>query len=93
MESARKNFTPIHIVYLALGMCIFGLSIFRIHLRLQTTLIGYEIGKIKQKEIELRDKQSELRMLHSKVSTFKHLNLMSHHEEGTLNISGRIAQK
>jgi hypothetical protein len=80
-------------LYFISGVFLFTFSIFRIHLRLKTTLLGYEIGRIKQKEITLRDRQSELKMLHAKVSTLKHLNLMSQTRDEDRIIGGKVAQK
>lgn len=93
MRSPIKSLGRSHILFLSLGIVLFSLSIFRIHLRLQTTLLGYEIGRIKQKEIFLRDRQSELKMLHAKVSSLKHLNLMSQIRDEDQTLSGQVALK
>ena len=48
---------------------IFLFSIFSVHQRIKTTMIGYEIGNLKQKEAQLLKRKSRLTMELSKIST------------------------
>jgi hypothetical protein len=53
-----------------------GSSLFRIHVRVKTTMIGYEIGRVKKEELELKERNGELSMLLAKVSSLKYLKMM-----------------
>lgn len=53
-------------------LCII-LAFLRIHLRLKTTMIGYEVGRLQSKEIELIQKKSLLDMQLSVISQKEHL--------------------
>ncbi len=57
-----------------LGAVTFTLAVARIHVRAQTTLIGYEIGRLKASEGKTLEERSALRMQLAKVSSQKHLN-------------------
>jgi hypothetical protein len=43
------------------------------YIRINTTLIGYEIGKLKKEETSLLKKRSLLIMKHAKITTKQHL--------------------
>ena len=58
-------------------MLLIGLAVSRVHLRVQTTLIGYELGQLKNKEAELLEQSSYLKMQLAKLTTKKHLTLMA----------------
>jgi hypothetical protein len=60
--------------FAALGATTFTLAVARIHVRAQTTLIGYEIGRLKANEGKTIEERSALRMQLAKVSSQKHLN-------------------
>jgi len=45
----------------------------RAHLRIQTTMIGYELGKLKSDEASLLEKRSHLQMELAKLTTKKEL--------------------
>jgi hypothetical protein len=77
----------------AVALAVTILALGRIHLRLRTILIGYDIGRVKKEEIELREKNSELRMLLAKVSSFKHLNLMIQTKDDEASASAQVALK
>ncbi len=59
------------------GVLTFALALGRIHVRAQTTLIGYEIGRLKITEGKTLEERSALRMQLAKVSSQKELHLMS----------------
>lgn len=61
---------------------IFSFAFIRVHLRVQTTLIGYEIGKLKAQEAQLLESRSQLRMVHAKLTTKDHLSLMANKNLG-----------
>ena len=52
---------------------LFIVASLKAHLRIQTTLIGYRIGQLKQMESELLETQSTLKMELAKLSTKQHL--------------------
>ena len=61
----------------AFAVLIIGLAVTRIHLRVQTTLIGYEIGGLKHEEGRLLEERGSLKMQFAKLTTKKHLMLMT----------------
>jgi hypothetical protein len=60
---------------------VFGLAFMRVYMRVQTTLLGYEIGKLKSKEAELLQERSLLQMSYAKITTKNHLSAMAGLEE------------
>ncbi len=56
---------------------LFGLAFLRVHMRVQTTLIGYELGKLKQQESSLLEEKSQLQMVHAKITSKDHLLVLS----------------
>lgn len=71
---------------LAATLCALGLvavAVGRVHLRVHTTMLGYEIGKLKSEEGELLQQRSALKMQLAKLTTKKHLQLMT---EGTEDV-------
>ncbi len=69
-----------------LGTASFVLALGRIHVRAQTTLIGYEIGRLKSTEGKELEQRSALRMQLAKVSSQKHLNLISGQDRGPAEV-------
>ena len=65
------------------AVLVVGLAVTRIHLRVQTTLIGYEIGRLKHDEARLLEERGSLKMQLAKLTTKKHLMLMT--DEGGRN--------
>ncbi len=61
---------------ISIAMFLVGFSLLRIHLRVKTTMIGYEIGRVKKEELELKERNGELNMLLAKVSSLKYLKMM-----------------
>ncbi len=59
------------------GVVILALSLGRIHLRVQTTLVGYEIGKLRAEETTLLEERAGLKMQLAKLTSKKHLELMT----------------
>jgi hypothetical protein len=55
--------------YIFLYFFIFFLGLIRVHVRVQTTIIGYELGKLKSQEIELIHKKNRLTMHLEKITT------------------------
>ena len=58
-------------------VAVFAISVGRIHFRVQTTLVGYELGKLKENEAVALEQQSTLKMQLAKLTTQKHLRLMA----------------
>ncbi len=65
--------------FVCLGVFTLLLSgaIFRVHMRVQTTLIGYELGELKTEEVELMRQRSQLQMQLAKLTSHDHLRLMA----------------
>ena len=63
-------------------------SIARVHLRAEATLLGYEIGELKDLESQLLDERSYLNMELAKLTTRKHLALMAERIGGGDSSSG-----
>ena len=55
------------------SLILLVLVMLRIHLRVQTTLIGYEIGHLKAAETRLIESRNVLKMQLAKITTQKHL--------------------
>lgn len=55
----------------------FASAFVRVHLRVQTTMVGYEIGRLKTKEGKLLEERSELKMELARLTTKKSLQLMA----------------
>lgn len=58
-------------------LSVFGLCFARIHMRVETTLIGYKLGKLKQIEMKELEVRSELQMTLSKLNSKEHLEFIS----------------
>lgn len=65
----------------------------RVHTRVQTTLTGYEIGRLKNDEARLLEERSNLRMQLAKLTTKKHLMLISDTGGEPSNDNSTVAQK
>jgi hypothetical protein len=69
-------------------LLLIGVSVTRIHLRVENTLTGYTLGKLKANEQQLLEERSFLKMQHAKLTTKKHLELMA-----TSSETGKDLQK
>ena len=56
---------------------LFSLGLAQVYIRVESTLIGYELGKLKQEELSLLEKRSELQMTLSKLNSKQHLQFIS----------------
>lgn len=74
-------------------IAVFCLALARIHLRVQTTLVGYAIADLKEHESRLLEERSLLKMQLSKLTTKKHLMLMSDSIENDTNHRPKVAAK
>lgn len=86
----RFNINRLITLGLASVMCV---AIGRIHLRVQTTLLGYDIAELKENESKLLEERSHLKMQLSKLTTKKHLVLMTESLEGSQSSKSRMALK
>lgn len=66
-----------NVLLFAVFVTVFGLAFGRTYLRIQTTLMGYEIGKLKSEESELLQERALLQMSYAKLTTKAHLTLLS----------------
>ena len=58
-------------------LLLFSFAFFRIHLRIQTTIIGYDLAKLKEQETHLLEERSYLNMQYSKLVTKTNLEKIS----------------
>ena len=49
----------------------------RVHIRIQTTIIGYQLGDLKKQEAKLLEEKSELQMQLAKITTKNRLKMAS----------------
>ena len=54
-----------------------AIAVTRVHLRLQTTLVGYQLGSLKKQEAKLIEEQSQLKMNLAMVTSKQHLEIMA----------------
>ena len=86
LQPLRQVFNPKSMVAVAVATMMF-LALGRIHMRAQTTLIGYELGDLKRNESTLLEKHSFLQMRFAKLTARNHLELMA--EGSAIGESGR----
>ena len=63
----------VRLLWLAIIILAFAFCLVRVHHRVQTMLIGYDIGKLKEQESQLLKRQSLLNMELAKITTKQHL--------------------
>ena len=71
----------------------FATAFLRVHLRVQTTMVGYEIGRLKNKEGKLLEDRSELKMELARMTTKHALSLMAEGDGTENGTSGTLAAK
>jgi hypothetical protein len=78
----RSMKSKTNLILAASFVAFFGMAFMRIHMRVQSTLIGYEIGRLKDNEASLLEKKSQLQMQLAKLTTRQHLSLMAETDSG-----------
>ncbi len=71
-----KLFGRLRILVMASLATVFCCAFLRVHMRVQSTLIGYELGRLKAEEAELLEKRSVLQMDLARLTTKGHLSMM-----------------
>lgn len=71
------------------GMFSFGFA--TVFVRTQTTLIGYQIGQLKEQEAKLLEERSLLRMQLAKMTNRDHLEMAS--EDSTIAATTTLASR
>jgi hypothetical protein len=90
MSTAEKMTTRLA----AVGLAVLSTAAFaRIHVRAQTTLVGYELGQLKTSEGRLLEERANLKMQLAKLTTRKHLQLMTDVGERADAPTHTVAQK
>ena len=69
----RMSSKAYYIGFCSIYLVIVSLAIFTVHQRITTTLLGYEIGKLKSEEARLLKQKSSLAMELSKITTKDYL--------------------
>ena len=65
---------------------MFLAALTRSYMRIQTTLIGYELGELKMSEETMLEQRAQLQMELAKITTKEHLMVLSKNEKATVNI-------
>ena len=65
---------------------LFMAALTRSYVRIQTTLVGYELGELKMLEETMLEQRAQLQMELAKIMTKEHLILMSKSEKHPVNI-------
>ena len=71
---------------------VLGLSFVRVHLRMQTTLLGYELGELKSRESSLLEARDARRVELAKLTAKSTLLMLSNEQKPTKSI-GAYAYK
>lgn len=66
---------------------LFSMAFLRVHLRIQTTLIGYNLGKLKAQEASLLEERSHLQMTLAQLTTKNHLALMANSPDKKISLT------
>ncbi|MEZ4742888.1 MAG: hypothetical protein R3B45_10655 [Bdellovibrionota bacterium] len=77
----------------AVFLSLFLFAGLRIHIRVQNTIIGYDLGRLKAQEIELLQQRSLLKMELAKLTTKTHLLLASNQKDDLTNSRNTFARK
>lgn len=72
---------------------IFLVSLTRVHFRVQTTMIGYELGQLKDNEAKLLEQRSYLKMEIAKLTTKSRLTMVASSEDHLSKKSGTLASR
>ena len=65
----------------------------RVHLRNQTTLVGYRLGQLKTQEAALLENRNQLRLQLAKMTTKEHLSMISANISKSLPNEGSLASR
>jgi hypothetical protein len=65
----------------------------RVHMRVHTTLIGYELGRLKNHEAELLEERSFLKMELARLTTKSQLSLLANSRDDEASHLGSLASK
>jgi hypothetical protein len=77
-----------------LGLFVFfALAATRVHMRVHTTLIGYELGRLKNHEAELLEERSFLKMELARLTTKSQLSLMANSRDDESSHLRSLASK
>lgn len=68
------------------GILIFIGAFAQAHTRIQTTLLGYELGELKSSEARLLENRSQLQMEYAKITTKKNLKLLAGPRKSSTNL-------
>lgn len=67
-------------------------AFFQIFLKVESTLVGYELGKLKNKESKLLDRRSYLQMELAKLTNKSNLLMIYNHNEFKFNAKSTVSQ-
>ncbi len=82
MKELRTS-VGMNVILFSVFVTVFGCAFVRTYLRIQTTLMGYEIGRLKSQESDLLQERAHLQMNYAKLTTKAHLSLLSDEDRTT----------
>lgn len=83
MQKKRNNSSVLAKLVFTIFGALFILSFLKVHVGVQTTLVGYRLGQLKASEAEILERRSQLQMQLAKLSTREHLSLLANSIEQT----------
>ena len=79
--SKIRSILSSNVVAMGAMILLIGVSVTRIHLRVENTLTGYNLGKLKANEQQLLEERGFLKMQLAKLTTRQHLETMASSSE------------
>ena len=81
-----KNQNKKLLFFLSFILILFLVALTRSYVRIQTTLIGYELGELKMQEETMLEQRAQLQMELAKITTKEHLMILSKNDKNPVNI-------
>ena len=81
-EKKRKSL----VLSVSLILMLFVAALTRSYIRIQTTLIGYELGELKMLEENMLEQRAQLQMELAKITTKEHLMMFSKNDKSSVTI-------
>ena len=78
--------SKVTVISASLISLLFLTALTRSYMRIQTTLIGYELGELKMAEETMLEQRAQLQMELAKITTKEHLMVLSKNEKTSVNM-------
>ncbi len=66
-------------------------TLFQVHVRIQSTIVGYELGRLKSEEKRLLEQRGNLKMELAKLTTKRNLSLFAESDDQLESPIGSVA--